>query len=275
MIDKTNDLLIRLLNDSDATNNASVSFLTPENGFSPSTDHEINLFLFEVKENRDLRDCKPLWDSKTSNIRRPPMRVGCSYLVTTWSKVDSAEEKIKEEHRLLYEAFRWLNKFPVIPEKYLIGIPEFENKTYPPPMMVTHMNGDRSTGEFWQALGIPPRPAFYLTVTIEMDLNDPEPEKVHLVKKNKINLESTKNIVVGLVRSRNYSQGMIAGAEVELLDVNIKKETDVNGYFLLSGLGAGTYKVKISGQGFVTAEKSITVPATSDALVFELTPSTT
>jgi hypothetical protein len=30
--------------------------------------------------------------------------------------------------------------------------------------------GDKSSGDFWTALGAPPRPAFYLVVTIAMDL---------------------------------------------------------------------------------------------------------
>ena len=37
--------------------------------------------------------------------------------------------------------------------------------------MVAQMDPNKNAGDFWFALGIPPRPAFYLVATIAMDLD--------------------------------------------------------------------------------------------------------
>src|SRR5262245_36976492 len=98
---------------------ADVSFATPEKGYTQSQE-TINLFLYETRENRELRDPVPIVESRAglSLRRRPPLRVDCSYMVTAWSK-KTAADKIAAEHRLLGQAFHWLSRFPTIPERYL------------------------------------------------------------------------------------------------------------------------------------------------------------
>src|SRR6266566_4862553 len=145
---------------------ADVSFETPDKNFTPP-QATVNLFLYDVKENRDLRDPTPILE-KVGNtfIRRPPpARVDCSYIVTAWSSGAGAA-KVAGEHRLLAEALKWLSRFPTIPSIYLQG--DLANQLYPPPTLVAQMDPNKNAGDFWIALGIPPRPAFYLTVTIAM-----------------------------------------------------------------------------------------------------------
>jgi hypothetical protein len=84
----------------------------------------------------------------------------------------------------------WLTRFPVIPVDVLQGdlalknvddprIPRFP----PPPTMVAQFDPDKDSGEFWTALGIAPRPAISLVVTVAMDLGEPvlEPAVTSLV----------------------------------------------------------------------------------------------
>lgn len=153
---------------------AQPSFLTPERGYAPS-ENTVNLFLYDVKENRELRDPVPIVEQKGEAFirRRPPLRVDCSYLVTAWSTAEK-EVKVKEEHELLGAAFLWLSRFPTIPEEYLTGT--LADQPFPPPTLVAQMDGTRNTAEFWSALGIPPRPCFNLVVTIAMDLGVEVPE---------------------------------------------------------------------------------------------------
>jgi hypothetical protein len=148
--------------------NADKIFLTPDRNFAPGPA-TVNMFLYDVKENRHLRDPEPIVEKigTTFAQRPPPLRVDCCYLVTTWSSQAGAI-KVSEEHRLLAEALLWLSRFPTIPTTFLQG--SLANQLYPPPTMVAQINGDKNASEFWLALGIPPRPAFHLTVTIAMDL---------------------------------------------------------------------------------------------------------
>src|SRR5450759_2870697 len=146
-------------------------FKTPEKGYSVSTA-TANLFLYEVKENRELRDPVPFVTQENNEYtqKMPPLRVDCSYLVTAWS-TETGEKKIEVEHELLALALARLSSFPTIPETYVTA-GGLSGQIYAPPTMVAQLDGGRNMGEFWTALGIPPRPYFNLVVTITMDLNN-------------------------------------------------------------------------------------------------------
>ena len=147
---------------------ADVAFITPDKGFKPGTP-TVNLFLYDVKENRELRDPTPI-TVKVGNdfvTRQPPVRVDCSYIVTAWS-LPASEVNTQIEHQLLAQALLWLTRFPTIPATYLQGT--LLNQLYPPPIYVAQVDPNKNAGEFWDALAIPPRPAFYLTVTVAMEL---------------------------------------------------------------------------------------------------------
>ncbi len=160
----------------------AVSFVTPDKTFQTEKD-TLNLFLFEVKENRKRREAAPEMEQVGAQLfqrRLPPIRVDCSYLVTAWANPGvGAGLKAKTEHQLLGAALQWLSRFGTIPEKYLSG--GLASQPYPPPAMAAQLDGKHADGAFWSALGIPPRPAFTLVVTIAMDLGIPEQQPTHMV----------------------------------------------------------------------------------------------
>jgi hypothetical protein len=92
----------------------------------------------------------------------------CTYLATAWSS-QSAGLKAREEHNLLGLALTWLSRFRVIDERYLQGHLKNPVQPYPVPAVVGRTKEGQDLGHFWSALGIPPRPAFGLTVTIAVD----------------------------------------------------------------------------------------------------------
>jgi len=149
---------------------ADVSFLTPEKSYRPATP-TVNLFLYRVKENRELRDPAPMYEPSGNRFERrpPPLRVDCAYLVTAWGEGAPGEETtVSEEHKLLGQAFWWLHRFSTIPDTYFAA--DFTGQVYPPPVMIAEMDGGKPE-EFWYALGIAPRPSFNLVVTMSMDLD--------------------------------------------------------------------------------------------------------
>jgi hypothetical protein len=54
--------------------------------------------------------------------------------------------------------------------------------------MVAQLKEDQSSGQFWTALGIAPRPAFSLTTTITMALAE-QPEQFPAVQDVRLNLK--------------------------------------------------------------------------------------
>ena len=153
--------------------NAYISFETPEKGFAPKQgDVAINLFLYEVRENRELRQPGPNRDVMNGQSvlrQRAPLRLDCAYMVTAWSNIQNADN-VANSHRLLGQAFvRWLSASPPFPRIFPAtdivpppGTPGMPHQPFPPPTMVAQMDGAKSAGDFWYALGILPRPYFNL-----------------------------------------------------------------------------------------------------------------
>src|SRR5262245_34532321 len=120
--------------------NADISFETPDKTFAPALA-TVNLFLYEVKENRELRDPVPITEIVAGTFvrRQPPLRATCAYLVTAWSNAVGAA-RVVEEHRLLGQALLWLSRFPRIPAGFLQGT--LAVQPFPPPTMVAQLEGN-------------------------------------------------------------------------------------------------------------------------------------
>jgi len=142
-LDKT---IEKILGDSDKPElkAAHVSFITPDKNL-PLNKATVDLFLYEVKENRELRDPTPIVEKIGTSFvhREPPLRVDCSYIVTTWSDPNATgEARVTEEHRLLAKALLWLSRFPTIPADKLQG--SLANQLYPTPAMVAQTDPNKN-----------------------------------------------------------------------------------------------------------------------------------
>jgi len=154
--------------------NADVSFETPDRNYAPS-QLTLNLFLYEVKENRELRDNVMIQRPDPSSgfkLARPPLRLDCAYVATAWSTRNAAA-RIAEEHELLGQAMQWLSRFDSVPAEHLVGSlfaarDQFDLGTL---LHVAQTDPNRDAGDFWMAMGIPPRAAFYVMTTVPMDLD--------------------------------------------------------------------------------------------------------
>jgi hypothetical protein len=136
-------------------------FEPPDADFTPAVP-AVNLFLYDVRENRELRSND--WElDRPGNGQvarhRAPRRVDCSYLITAW-----AGDPLSE-HLLLGRLVTALLRSPVITGDAPQG--ELAGQTLPTSLLQpTLLQG---IGEFWQALGNKPRAAVHLTVTVAVD----------------------------------------------------------------------------------------------------------
>lgn len=174
------DQTIRALLDSelstDLRDQTSVTFATPDNQFPPSsvTLPAINLFLYDVVENRELRESTRGWvpDGESRFTRRyEPIFVSCHYLVTAWAR-DEAPSPEQDEHRILGAALLALCRHRVLPSSVLRGsLVSNEHVIRARPLEPGRLG---SPGEFWQALGGRPRPFFNYEVSVSTELFAPE-----------------------------------------------------------------------------------------------------
>jgi hypothetical protein len=260
--------LSNLLNDPAApaiVRNADVSFETPDKNFTPAAS-TLNLFLYELKENRELRDPEPIREIVAGNVirRQPPLRTDCTYLVTAWVNNLAGAARVAGEHNLLGQTLVWLSRFPHVPAAVFAG-GSLANPPFPPPTLVAQPRPDNNAGEFWSALGIPPRPAFQLTVTIALELAMLTPEGPPVVTKE-ITLSEVG--VPGSVFDHWFEIGgtvrdagtlPVAGAEVTLVETGAITLTDAQGHFRFS-LEAGNYTLHVVAAGFAPQDKPVVVP---------------
>jgi hypothetical protein len=173
-LDKTLEALLRRELPPALVEQVSISFATPDDQFPPTsvTLPAIDLFLYDLRENRDLRSNEWLVERQSNGItkQRAPLRVDCSYLVTAWSSASSTTPAL-DEHRLLGEVMQALLRHPTIPAAALQG--SLQGQEPPLPASALQPGRLQSLAEFWQALGGKPKAALTYTVTIGVEAQPP------------------------------------------------------------------------------------------------------
>lgn len=227
---------------------ADVTFTVPDKDFTPGQP-TLDLFLHEVQENRDLRDDQP-WAQHLPGggwtSTRAPLRVNCTYLVTAWSP-KAGGLRAAEEHRLLGRSLLWLSSFPVIPDSYLQGSLANPAQPFPLSTLVAQTREGQSMGEFWTALGIAPRPAFSLTVTVALQ---PFPDADTFPDVKAVQVRS------GLLsdpalhgRVLDPALAAVGGASVQLVEASLSVTAGQDGGFSFAGVPFGTYTLAVQAAG--------------------------
>ena len=125
----------------------------------------VNLFLFDIEENTELRDAAVHTSREHGRgvHRMPPRRFDLHYLVSALT-TDNADE-----HLLLWRTLVTLLQHPQLPRELLpdalctTGVPLIGKVTKP--------EGAPRTLDLWATLDVPPRPALLYLVTVPVDLD--------------------------------------------------------------------------------------------------------
>ncbi|MCQ9181332.1 DUF4255 domain-containing protein [Streptomyces sp. IBSBF 2953] len=240
---------------------ADVSFDTPDRTFTP-TQATVDLFLHDVQENRDLRDQTPLVERTEDGYvsRHRPLRVDCTYLVTVWS-TQSAGLKAAEEHRLLGLVLLWLSRFEVIDTRFLRGDLTMPPQLHPLTASVAQMKEGQGMGQFWTALGVPPRPAFSLTVTVGLQAFD-ETEPHAAVKTVEVRpARPDEPALCGRVLDDKLAP--LPGLPVTVVENGAATTTDRLGGFVFPDLAFDSYTLLVHMTGRPDLSKSVQYTARS------------
>ena len=174
-LDKSLENLLKRELPPDLVSQVAISFATPDSDFPPSTvsPPAIDLFLYDIRENRDMRDGE--WrverQSDGSAVRKAPLvRVDCSYLVTAWPS-GTSPAPAKDEHRLLGEVMKALLRHSSLPAAVLEG--SLQGQEPPLPSSTLQPGRLQSLAEFWQAVGGKPKATLSYTVTIGVEPTAP------------------------------------------------------------------------------------------------------
>jgi len=169
----------------------SVSFAAPDDQFSVKLP-AVDLFLYDVRENLELRSNDDIIERHAdwTAIRiPPPVRVDASYLITAWPAVAGGlGDPSEDEHLLLSAVMRVLLRYPRLPRELLKG--SLANQSLPVPVSTLQPGRLQSLGEFWQALGGKPKAALNYTVTLSVDVREPELQPLVVDKEIRMRLDA-------------------------------------------------------------------------------------
>jgi hypothetical protein len=241
---------------------AAIRFDRPTDPYSLDQT-TVNLFLYEVRENLELRSNEPVQRrvGGASFIEPPPYRATCTYLVTAWP-VDGPDLP-KQEHQLLSQVLQLLAGTPTIPPAFLT--PNLLLQEPPLPMVIVQPNGVRNPAEFWAAIGNRIKPSLLLDVTVSLAVF--ATAEFPAVKTSEIRMQSVPGgapldvpffRIGGTVVDAGSSP--VANAGVRVVERGRSTLTDAEGKFTISAIPAGAFTLRVTA-GAVTLDKAITVPA--------------
>jgi hypothetical protein len=247
---------------------ADVAFERPVDSYNPATP-TINLFLYDVRENTELRSNEPVIErqSGVATIRKPPVRVACSYQVTAWSGSGvTGEAAVLNQLQLLGAVLKVFSGIHAVPAKYLQG--DLKNSLYPLSLVTAQADLVRNPAEFWTAMGGKLRPSFTVMATIAMDqdvdvVTAPEvSSKIMSFKQIGSNTTDGSIAIGGTVRDA-ITKKALESVDLTLVELGIQATSDSDGRFQCAAVGAGQYVLRAVKQGYQTKTKAIRVPGTS------------
>lgn len=246
-----------------------IAFEQPKREWSARLNRPtLNLFLYDLHENKKLRQTQPMWTNEpngngTVTQRRRPVRIDLRYMITAWAT------ESEDEHRLLTAVLLALFRHPNLPEDLL---PE-SLQAQPTPISLTVAQEENlgNPSDFWSAMDNELRPAVPCVLTMALDPY--RPIAVPLVRTRELRIGQARKLPVqqlaevgepdrfwtigGTVQSKQPPEKV----QLVLLEQGLTVPLQPEGRFAIGNLRAGAYTLEVSVEGRKPRQYEITVPA--------------
>jgi Pvc16 N-terminal domain/Carboxypeptidase regulatory-like domain len=229
----------------------------------------LNLFLYDIRESKDLRPSD--WESRSDDEGRrydvrPPLRVDVGYAVTAWTR------NVEDEHRMLSQALAILFAFPELPRGELTGSLRNGSQRFP---LRTRIAQERSDGgsNFWTAVGGQYKASLDYVVTLSCEpgtLIERGPEVRTQTLRTELagRAETTREEAHRFGGSvRDESGAPVAGAWVALPESGRLAITDARGMFVIEHVPLGSQKLVARGPDGSEQEAQVDVPGSRADIV--------
>jgi hypothetical protein len=264
---------------------AHIEFARPVKDYTPKAPQTICLFLYDIRENRELRSnelSRVTGGNGQSTIAPPPLRLDCSYLVTAWpaqttnargTDVDqeTGQDPFLLEHLLLSEVLQVLARYPTIPADFLQGKLANPPQEFPLPMITARAEGLNNISEFWTAIGSSLRPSLSVKATIAMQVSTAEVEAKPVLERIFNEDNPSRLDISGLVKDDTGAP--VAGARIMIQELNLSTTSDDKGQYGFSLIPIGKYNLRVNwktDKGVKSKTVEINVPAAAGAYDVEL-----
>jgi hypothetical protein len=240
---------------------AHIVFNRPGDNFTPRDPATIDLFLYDVRENLELRSTEPTIARSNGHAVRhpPPIRVACTYLVTAWVSGDT-EISLLQEHHLLAQALQVFARYPTIATEFLQG--DLKDQQPPLPLITSQPDGLKEPAEFWSAIGGRLRPSLSVTVTIGLEVFAAETFPIVTSKRIRSRIGHGPGGAPHLrIRGRVLDTGgaAVAGATVSLVEADLSATAGADGRYAIGPVAPGRYTLRAQSAA-LTGTVTITVP---------------
>jgi hypothetical protein len=252
-------------------NEVDIVFDQPKREWSARlTKPTINMYLFDLKENVDLRGSEQ-WSRKDLDngmveLHRNPVRVDLEYLITAWAK------EVLDEHRLLSNVLILLLRTPRLENEYL---PEaLRDPIVPVRLEAVQTDVLANPSTLWNTLDNVFKPGIRLKVTLSIDPH--KPLIVPAVSTTEISFKQNPDpelsdhpaaegsaskayyTVRGKINSGKYSLGAL---DLVLSETGRSISLNEGGEFALTRLEAGEYHLSVSANSRLLKRQKIVVPS--------------
>lgn len=238
-----------------------ISFEIPNREWSAGISKPtINCYLFDIRENRELRQGGVQTERGGANgattRRRPPLRLDLTYLITAWTRA------VEDEHRLLWHALRTLMRFTTLPGHLLQG--ELRGHALPVHTRLAQEGVLKSPGEFWTALENQLKPSLSYVATLAVDhasIPAGPPVFTFATRLRSLEIEgggASGTRLGGVVH--DPSGAALAGVVVQVEGHGAPATTGPDGRFTLRVPGPGPY-ILVARSGETMTRQAVSVPA--------------
>ncbi len=228
----------------------------------------LNLFLYDVRENNELRQTRPAWEVTSQNggkvtRRRRPIRIDVHYMITAWASDP------RDEHRLLTRAMLVLYRTPELPQDLF---PEaLQDQPVPITLMAGQVDILRNPAETWSALDNEMRPSIPLVVTLALDPYQPQTSPLVSTRELRFGPssqpwaeeleEATAADDFWTISGSMHSAGPLDNVELLLVEKGIEVPLLAGGRFVLGNLRKGDYTLRVSVEGKKPRNYKVKVPS--------------
>jgi hypothetical protein len=117
-----------LLSDEMERTPVHVTLLPPDVTPTVATEDRINLYLYMVTENGNLKNQEIPGQGHPGTYGQPPLSLNLHYLMTAYSASDTSDDRDLVAQELLADGMRVFHDFPIIPPDYVHLDPELKNQ---------------------------------------------------------------------------------------------------------------------------------------------------
>ncbi|MEM7330556.1 MAG: Pvc16 family protein [Chloroflexota bacterium] len=275
MIDDLDETIRQLLMDEMRikAGEIDIAFDQPKRDWSARLSRPtINLFLYDVRENVQLREFG--WDAvsespadQSASRKMKPLRIDCHYMFTTWAT------EPEDEHRLLTRAMMALFRHPEISRSRLKG--RLKEQAFDIRARLASHDKLANPAELWSALDNELRPSISYMITLTMDpwepIDDPivrtfqfdlaqvEADEETAVA-TPVDKPDTRLTIAGMVR-RQEDQAPINKARVVVKEMDAVGFTGGHGRYKIKGIMPGEYTLDVRLLTGESAQRKIRIPA--------------